>query len=154
MLCLTNWIWSPTRRLSKCQVNLNFSICFLQLVNTISSIRFIWWHFYLYAVGDPAFQRKTLVLLGAHGVGRRHIKNTLIAKYPDKYAYPIPRECPQPANNMELFAQNQCEFIENINLILTSFLFQYAQTPPGQPEPMKRTAVAIISFHMTKWCRI
>lgn len=47
---------------------------------------------YLSAVGDPAFQRKTLVLLGAHGVGRRHIKNTLIAKYPDKYAYPIPRK--------------------------------------------------------------
>ncbi|XP_063706034.1 peripheral plasma membrane protein CASK isoform X2 [Culicoides brevitarsis] len=41
-------------------------------------------------LGDPAFLRKTLVLLGAHGVGRRHIKNTLIAKYPDKYAYPIP----------------------------------------------------------------
>lgn len=45
-----------------------------------------------FAVGDPNFQRKTLVLLGAHGVGRRHIKNTLISKYPDKYAYPIPRE--------------------------------------------------------------
>lgn len=43
-------------------------------------------------VGDPNFQRKTLVLLGAHGVGRRHIKNTLISKYPDKYAYPIPRK--------------------------------------------------------------
>jgi len=44
------------------------------------------------SVGDPNFQRKTLVLLGAHGVGRRHIKNTLISKYPDKYAYPIPRK--------------------------------------------------------------
>ncbi|XP_068912695.1 peripheral plasma membrane protein CASK isoform X5 [Tenebrio molitor] len=41
---------------------------------------------------DPAFQRKTLVLLGAHGVGRRHIKNTLIAKHPDQYAYPIPHD--------------------------------------------------------------
>lgn len=41
---------------------------------------------------DPAFQRKTLVLLGAHGVGRRQIKNTIIAKHPDKYAYPIPRK--------------------------------------------------------------
>lgn len=55
------------------------------------------WKMYLiildpFIVGDPAFQRKTLVLLGAHGVGRRHIKNTLIAKYPDKYAYPIPRK--------------------------------------------------------------
>lgn len=39
-----------------------------------------------------AFLRKTLVLLGAHGVGRRHIKNTLIAKHTDKYAYPIPRK--------------------------------------------------------------
>lgn len=46
---------------------------------------------FFFSVGDPNFQRKTLVLLGAHGVGRRHIKNTLIAKYPDKYAYPIPR---------------------------------------------------------------
>ena len=39
-----------------------------------------------------AYQRKTLVLLGAHGVGRRHIKNTLIASHPEKYAYPIPRK--------------------------------------------------------------
>ncbi|KAG8177615.1 hypothetical protein JTE90_019642 [Oedothorax gibbosus] len=38
----------------------------------------------------PAFRRNTLVLLGAHGVGRRHIKNTLISHHPDKYAYPIP----------------------------------------------------------------
>ncbi|XP_024150026.1 peripheral plasma membrane protein CASK isoform X10 [Oryzias melastigma] len=38
----------------------------------------------------PSFKRKTLVLLGAHGVGRRHIKNTLIAKHPDRFAYPIP----------------------------------------------------------------
>ena len=27
----------------------------------------------------PAYRRKTLVLLGAHGVGRRHIKNSLIS---------------------------------------------------------------------------
>ncbi|KAL9893563.1 peripheral plasma membrane protein CASK isoform X7 [Glossina fuscipes] len=47
-------------------------------------------------VGDPNFQRKTLVLLGAHGVGRRHIKNTLISKYPDKYAYPIPHTTRPP----------------------------------------------------------
>ena len=28
---------------------------------------------------------------GAHGVGRRHIKNTLIAMHPKRFAYPIPR---------------------------------------------------------------
>lgn len=40
----------------------------------------------------PAFMRKTLVLLGAHGVGRRHIKNTLITSQPNNFAYPIPRK--------------------------------------------------------------
>lgn len=52
----------------------------------------MFFYFFKYIVGDPTFTRRTLVLLGAHGVGRRHIKNTLIAKYPDKYAYPIPRK--------------------------------------------------------------
>ena len=33
-----------------------------------------------------------LFLLGAHGVGRRHIKNTLINKYPERFSYPIPRK--------------------------------------------------------------
>ncbi|CAH1134855.1 unnamed protein product [Ceutorhynchus assimilis] len=50
---------------------------------------------------DPAFQRKTLVLLGAHGVGRRHIKNTLIARHPDQYAYPIPHTTRQPRADEE-----------------------------------------------------
>ncbi|XP_055344173.1 peripheral plasma membrane protein CASK-like isoform X2 [Paramacrobiotus metropolitanus] len=44
----------------------------------------------------PYFERKTLVLLGAHGVGRRHIKNTLITNHPDKYAYPIPHTTRSP----------------------------------------------------------
>ena len=57
----------------------------------------------------PEFARKTLVLLGmllprlrmnssvhtdvlgAHGVGRRHIKSTLITSQPQRFAYPIPR---------------------------------------------------------------
>uniref|UniRef100_F6R9A6 SH3 domain-containing protein n=2 Tax=Ciona intestinalis TaxID=7719 RepID=F6R9A6_CIOIN len=38
----------------------------------------------------PSFKRRTLVLLGAHGVGRRHIKNTLISTHPEKFAYPVP----------------------------------------------------------------
>ena len=31
-----------------------------------------------------------VIITGAHGVGRRHIKNSLIAAHPDKFAYPIP----------------------------------------------------------------
>ncbi|VEL25074.1 unnamed protein product [Protopolystoma xenopodis] len=38
----------------------------------------------------PHFRRRTLVLLGAHGVGRRHIKNCLIQSAQDKFAYPVP----------------------------------------------------------------
>lgn len=38
----------------------------------------------------PAFNRKTLVLIGAPGVGRRNIKNALLTKYPDKFSYPAP----------------------------------------------------------------
>ncbi|KAJ3589433.1 hypothetical protein NHX12_010278 [Muraenolepis orangiensis] len=39
----------------------------------------------------PAFKRKTLVLIGAPGVGRSHIKNALLSKYPERFAYPVPR---------------------------------------------------------------
>ncbi|XP_061818030.1 55 kDa erythrocyte membrane protein isoform X2 [Nerophis lumbriciformis] len=38
----------------------------------------------------PAFKRKTLVLIGAPGVGRSHIKNVLLTKYPEKFSYPLP----------------------------------------------------------------
>uniref|UniRef100_A0A914KY24 Uncharacterized protein n=1 Tax=Meloidogyne incognita TaxID=6306 RepID=A0A914KY24_MELIC len=44
----------------------------------------------------PTFRRKTLVLLGAHGVGRRHIKNTLIRLHPHRFAYPIPHTTRPP----------------------------------------------------------
>ncbi|XP_068165018.1 peripheral plasma membrane protein CASK isoform X4 [Antennarius striatus] len=49
----------------------------------------------------PSFNRKTLVLLGAHGVGRRHIKNTLITKHPDRFAYPIPHTTRPPKKDEE-----------------------------------------------------
>ncbi|XP_077368518.1 peripheral plasma membrane protein CASK-like isoform X3 [Festucalex cinctus] len=53
----------------------------------------------------PSFKRKTLVLLGAHGVGRRHIKNTLITKHPDRFAYPIPHTT-RPAKKDEENGKN------------------------------------------------
>lgn len=49
----------------------------------------------------PAFMRKTLVLLGAHGVGRRHIKNTLITSQPNSFAYPIPHTTRLPRKDEE-----------------------------------------------------
>uniref|UniRef100_A0A672P7Z6 Peripheral plasma membrane protein CASK n=1 Tax=Sinocyclocheilus grahami TaxID=75366 RepID=A0A672P7Z6_SINGR len=41
------------------------------------------------------------VSAGAHGVGRRHIKNTLIAKHPDRFAYPIPHTTRPPKKDEE-----------------------------------------------------
>ena len=49
----------------------------------------------------PAYKRRTLVLLGAHGVGRRHIKNSLIAAHKEKYAYPIPHTTRAPRRDEE-----------------------------------------------------
>uniref|UniRef100_A0A3Q3EI20 Calcium/calmodulin-dependent serine protein kinase b n=1 Tax=Labrus bergylta TaxID=56723 RepID=A0A3Q3EI20_9LABR len=37
----------------------------------------------------------------AHGVGRRHIKNTLITKHPDRFAYPIPHTTRPPKKDEE-----------------------------------------------------
>lgn len=39
----------------------------------------------------PPFERKTLILLGAQGVGRRTMKNRLIKDDPQKFGTPIAR---------------------------------------------------------------
>lgn len=59
------------------------------------------------------YRRKTLVLLGAHGVGRRHIKNTLIHRHPQRFAYPIPHTTRQPRKDEidgkhYFFVSNDC----------------------------------------------
>ncbi|XP_065266848.1 55 kDa erythrocyte membrane protein isoform X3 [Emys orbicularis] len=50
----------------------------------------------------PAFKRKTLVLIGASGVGRSHIKNALLSKNPEKFGYPAPYTTrPQKKNEVD-----------------------------------------------------
>ncbi|MBN3303407.1 EM55 protein, partial [Amia calva] len=49
----------------------------------------------------PAFNRKTLVLIGAPGVGRSHIKSTLLSKHPQKFAYPSPHTTRPPKKDEE-----------------------------------------------------
>ncbi|NWX91813.1 EM55 protein, partial [Nothoprocta pentlandii] len=50
----------------------------------------------------PAFKRKTLVLIGASGVGRSHIKNALLSSNPDKFMYPAPYTTrPQKKNEVD-----------------------------------------------------
>ncbi|XP_055583725.1 55 kDa erythrocyte membrane protein [Falco cherrug] len=47
----------------------------------------------------PAFKRKTLVLIGASGVGRSHIKNALLSSNPEKFMYPPPYTTRPPKKN-------------------------------------------------------
>ncbi|KAL2304452.1 hypothetical protein Nmel_013203 [Mimus melanotis] len=50
----------------------------------------------------PAFKRKTLVLIGASGVGRSHIKNALLSSNPEKFMYPPPYTTrPQKKNEVD-----------------------------------------------------
>lgn len=44
----------------------------------------------------PPFKRKTLVLVGVQGVGRRTLKNRLINSDPDKFGTIIPRKYISP----------------------------------------------------------
>uniref|UniRef100_A0A182RAM2 Guanylate kinase-like domain-containing protein n=1 Tax=Anopheles funestus TaxID=62324 RepID=A0A182RAM2_ANOFN len=91
-----------------------------------SSISWIWlrtrrWSKYRWR---SSFPKRTLVLLGAHGVGRRHIKTTLIAKYPDKYAYPIPHTTrpPRPVrrNGRSYYFISHDEMMADISATSTS----------------------------------
>ncbi|XP_076836458.1 55 kDa erythrocyte membrane protein [Brachyhypopomus gauderio] len=49
----------------------------------------------------PAFNRKTLVLIGAPGVGRSHIKCSLLTKYPEKFTYPATHTTRPPRKDEE-----------------------------------------------------
>ncbi|XP_021563950.1 55 kDa erythrocyte membrane protein isoform X3 [Carlito syrichta] len=49
----------------------------------------------------PAFKRKTLVLIGASGVGRSHIKNALLSQSPEKFVYPAPYTTRPPRKSEE-----------------------------------------------------
>ncbi|XP_054168761.1 peripheral plasma membrane protein CASK-like [Oppia nitens] len=64
------------------------------------------------------YPRKTLVLLGAHGIGRRNIKNTLISHFPHRYSYPIPHTTRSPRkgeiNKKHYFFVTQEEMMEEI----------------------------------------
>uniref|UniRef100_A0A3Q1HKK9 Membrane protein, palmitoylated 6a (MAGUK p55 subfamily member 6) n=1 Tax=Anabas testudineus TaxID=64144 RepID=A0A3Q1HKK9_ANATE len=55
----------------------------------------------------PPFQRKTLVLIGAQGVGRRSLKNRLILMNPLQYGTTIPFTSRQPREE-ERDGQNYC----------------------------------------------
>ena len=52
----------------------------------------------------PPFDRKTLVLIGAQGVGRRSLISKLVLNEPDKFGNTMPRKLlGDPNSNLKLF---------------------------------------------------
>lgn len=65
---------------SKCVLKIEFDRHELQIYEEVAKV--------------PAFQRKTLVLIGAQGVGRRSLKNRLMVLHPTRFGTTIPcRSC-------------------------------------------------------------
>jgi len=66
-------------------------------------------------------------LLGAHGVGRRHIKNTLITTYPDRFAYPIPRTFVYRHDSVIILVLELTQIVSGMNfaVFLSVFMCQF-----------------------------
>ena len=86
-------------------------------------------------------QVQILLLLGAPGVGRRHIKNALLTKYPDKFSYPAPRK-----NTPTLTHKSIC--FQTVLFLKRTFP---TQTPPDPSARTRRTGRNITSSPTTPW---
>ncbi|XP_072287390.1 55 kDa erythrocyte membrane protein [Pyxicephalus adspersus] len=74
-------------------------------------------------VSLPAFTRKTLVLIGVSGVGRSHIKNTLLTKYPERFAYPSPHTSRPPKRGEEDGAAYHFVSVDEMSKAISENLF-------------------------------
>ncbi|XP_077321325.1 55 kDa erythrocyte membrane protein [Lithobates pipiens] len=74
-------------------------------------------------VSLPAFTRKTLVLIGVSGVGRSHIKNTLLSKYPERFAYPAPHTSRPPKRGEEDGAAYHFVSVDDMSKAISENLF-------------------------------
>lgn len=75
----------------------------------------------------PPFKRKTLVLIGVSGVGRRTLKNRLIHSDPEKFGTVLPRE----------FVPN----FEHFEWVINDFSFPNSDTT-RQPRPLEESGKA------------
>ncbi|XP_075180195.1 55 kDa erythrocyte membrane protein [Anomaloglossus baeobatrachus] len=66
-------------------------------------------------VSLPAFKRRTLVLIGVSGVGRSHIKNVLLTKYPERFSYPLPHTSRPPKRGEESGASYHFVSVEEMS---------------------------------------
>lgn len=96
----------------------------------------------------PPFQRKTLVLIGAQGVGRRSLKNRLIVVNPLRYGTTVPCESIN-INTMNINTQLSCYFTNKHSHSLgISFVSQLLL---GIHVTMKRTSSRTALFPERRW---
>lgn len=58
----------------------------------------------------PPFERKTLVLVGANGVGRRSLRNRLIEEHPGLFGVPLPRKFTVQSGSVRCYHQTSFIF--------------------------------------------
>lgn len=91
----------------------------------------------------PPFQRKTLILIGAQGVGRRSLKNRLILLTPLQYGTTVPCECVASRQRCNI----GCMFL-GIYVFLLHFYLQSHHAVPEKRRGMVRTTVL---WHGKRW---
>lgn len=86
----------------------------------------------------PPFQRKTLVLIGAQGVGRRSLKNRLIVMNPLRYGTTVP--CEQTGQMANIIAMSAACAHTSPPISLSSHVAQTEGRGAGRPElPLRDT---------------
>ena len=85
----------------------------------------------------PPFRRKTLVLIGVSGVGRRTLKNRLVNSDPDRFGVVIPRK-------------SETFFIKYLETII---IFAFLQIPQDKNAPWRRMVAPIGFWNARRWKR-
>lgn len=111
----------------------------LNVYRTNSALVLLWTEFdrfelqiYEEVAKMPPFQRKTLVLIGAQGVGRRSLKNRLIVLNPLRYGTTVPCEWVSGWNRQSLLGDFLPGHMSHLSLPL--FTFSHVTASPRRGE--------------------
>jgi len=85
-LCGTFSVKKKKKKLYKSRANTQFDRAELSIYEEVVKL--------------PPFRRKSLILIGANGVGRRTLKNKILERHPDRFTTPVPHTS-RPKRNEE-----------------------------------------------------
>lgn len=99
----------------------------------------------------PPFQRKTLVLIGAQGVGRRSLKNRLIVMNPLRYGTTVP--CEYARQMADVIAMSAASRFPTPVCVLTPLLTFRLQSRHADQGKRRGTARTTALLHGRRWRR-